>query len=126
MFFSSKSQIFAILFAIALVVLLFFAPKKPDISKVEIQNDVATEIEMAVKMIREGNQPMEGIIKLRSIGDKYPDNEEAQLYLGVFSIQSTQYEKAVERFNNVLKINPNNSYAYQLLGQSYEIGRAHV
>lgn len=121
MFFSSKSQIFAILFGGVLVVLLLFARTKPDVSAVEVGDNLQVEIEQAVQKIRDGQQPMEGIMALRKIAEEHPENEEAQLYLGIFSIQSGQYEKAVERFNNVLSINAENSYAYQLLGQAYEL-----
>lgn len=121
MFFSSKSQIFAILFAGVLIVLLFYARIKPDTQAVVISNNLLAEIEQAVQMIKDGEQPMQGILKLRKIAEENPENEEAQLYLGIFSIQSGQYDKAVERFNNVIKINNQNSYAYQLLGQAYEL-----
>lgn len=119
MFFSSKSQIFAILFAGVLIVLLFFARTKPDITGVEVGNNIEVEIEQAVSLISSGENPMEGILKLREIADKHPQNEDVQLYLGIFSIQSRQYEKALDRFNKVIEINANNSYAYQLLGQTY-------
>jgi tetratricopeptide (TPR) repeat protein len=112
---------FALLFAGVLIVLLFFARIKPDNKEIVIGNDLATEIENAVTMIKEGGQPMQGILKLKEIADQNPDNEDAQLYLGLFSIQSGQYDKAVNRFDNVIKLNPENGYAYQLLGQSYEL-----
>jgi tetratricopeptide (TPR) repeat protein len=112
---------FALLFAGVLIVLLFFARIKPDNKEIVIGNDLATEIENAVAMIKEGGQPMQGILKLKEIADQNPDNEDAQLYLGLFSIQSGQYDKAVNRFDNVIKLNPENGYAYQLLGQSYEL-----
>ena len=121
MVFTSKSQIFAILFAGILIVLLFIARVKPDIKGIEIGDDIAAGIEEAVGMINEGGQPMQGILKLKEIADNNPENENAQLYLGIFSIQSGQYDKALDRFDNVIKINPDNGYSYQLKGQSYEM-----
>ncbi len=45
-----------------------------------------------------------------------PQNELALFNLGMLSIQSGQNEKAVERLETLVKINPNNTQAQLLLG----------
>ena len=49
------------------------------------------------------DNPMQGILAVREIADKNPDNLYAQMILGLGGIQSGQYDKAVERFLNVVK-----------------------
>jgi tetratricopeptide (TPR) repeat protein len=63
--------------------------------------------------------PMQGIMLLREIVQKDPDNESANFNLGVLSMQSNQYDKAVGRFEQVLKRNPSNDQAKVYLGISY-------
>jgi tetratricopeptide (TPR) repeat protein len=43
----------------------------------------------------------------------------AQYNLGMLSVKSGQLDKAIERFNKVLEINPNRSEMYFYLGQIY-------
>lgn len=119
MIFSGKSQIFAIVITIAISVLLFFAPKKsvePLVSEVSMP---ASEIMQAVEMVRSGQDPMAGIMKLRKVLEENPQNAEAHFYLGVFSVQSGQYDKAIERLNTVLSLDKNYIDAYLYLGQAF-------
>jgi tetratricopeptide (TPR) repeat protein len=55
---------------------------------------------------------MEGIQMLRNIAEKDPKNTQAQFYLGIFSLQTGQFEKAKERFETVLNIEPNSLEAH--------------
>ena len=60
---------------------------------------------------------------LREILQQDPDNEQATFNLGVLSMQSGQYEKAVERFESLVLLYPENTQARFFLGVSYlEIG----
>lgn len=52
------------------------------------------------------NEPMKGITLLREVVAENPDHEMAQMNLGFLSFKSNQYEKAIERFDKVLYINP--------------------
>lgn len=79
--------------------------------------DVDIEIEKAVQQIQMGNTPMEGILALRAISDEHPENVDAQIWLGVFSMQSGQMDKAKERFSKVLTLEENNSVAHGYLGE---------
>lgn len=67
-----------------------------------------------------GSAPMQTILKLRDLADKHPDNVEAQYHLGLFSWQTGQYDKAMERFRTVIALDAKgypDAYAY--LGQAY-------
>lgn len=60
--------------------------------------------------------PMQGITMLREVIAKEPDYEPALFSLGILSIRSNQFAKAVERFKQILKNNPSNSKAALNLG----------
>ncbi|MDR6563930.1 MULTISPECIES: tetratricopeptide repeat protein [Arcicella] len=60
--------------------------------------------------------PMQGITMLREVIAKEPDYEPALFSLGILSIRSNQFGKAVERFKQILKNNPSNSKAALNLG----------
>jgi tetratricopeptide (TPR) repeat protein len=51
-------------------------------------------------------EPMKGIMMLREVVTANPNHENAQLNLGFLSMRSGQYDKAIERFEKVLSINP--------------------
>lgn len=64
--------------------------------------------------------PMHGILAVKQIADKDPNNIYAQMMLGLGGIQSGQYDKAIERFLNVIKIQPDNIEAILNLAQVYD------
>jgi tetratricopeptide (TPR) repeat protein len=66
------------------------------------------------------DNPMEGILAIREIADKNPDNLYAQMMLGLGGIQSGQYDKAAERFLAVIEKQPNNIEAVLNLAGAYE------
>ena len=66
-----------------------------------------------------GIMPMKGIGILKDVLNKDPENVDAMTNLGYFAIQSGQFEKAVERFEKVLSIDPNNAEAYIYLTDAY-------
>jgi len=61
---------------------------------------------LAMTYIAVGEAPMQGINLLREIITTDPDNEKALFNLGILSIQSGQYDKAVERFQHLTQVNP--------------------
>jgi len=68
--------------------------------------------------------PMKGILKLRELAEKEPENEFVAYQLGILSFQSGQYDKAVARFEKVLKINPKSVNGHFYLAQSLtQLGR---
>jgi tetratricopeptide (TPR) repeat protein len=67
-----------------------------------------------------GSPPMQTILKLKGLADEEPDNVEAQYHLGLFSWQTGQYDKAMDRFRRTIALDPKgypDAYAY--LGQAY-------
>lgn len=63
--------------------------------------------------------PMQGIQLLLEVVKNDPKNLKANLNLGLFSMKSGQYEKAVERFKTVISIAPS-AEAWFYLASSYE------
>lgn len=68
--------------------------------------DNAIKTRLASAYVESGKDPMKGIFLLREVVEQEPDNIDAQMNLGFFSMQSGQFDKAVERFNKVLSIDP--------------------
>jgi tetratricopeptide (TPR) repeat protein len=62
--------------------------------------------------------PMSGILLLREVIAQSPDFEPALFNLGLLSMRSNQFAKAVERFRHITKNNPNNTKAAFYLGIS--------
>lgn len=78
---------------------------------------------LAMTYVAESN-PMQGIMMLQEVLSKDPDNEVAIYNLGMLSITSGQYEKAIERFETLVKLDPNNPEAHFYLGYGlYELGK---
>jgi tetratricopeptide (TPR) repeat protein len=63
---------------------------------------------------------MQGIQKILVVARKDSTNAYAQMMLGVGGVVSGQLDKAIERFNHVLRINPNNLEAMLMLAEAYE------
>ena len=76
------------------------------------------EAKIAMTYIASSN-PMKGIGMLRDILEKDPNHEEAIYNLGILSIQSNQYDKAIERFEKLVSLYPENLQAQFYLGLSY-------
>lgn len=58
---------------------------------------------------------MQGIMTIRKVLELNPQNVEASFHLGMFSIQTGQFEKAKARFEEVLRLQPTHEQAkYQL------------
>ncbi|MEM6261212.1 MAG: tetratricopeptide repeat protein [Bacteroidota bacterium] len=57
---------------------------------------------------RKPENSMKGILTIRKVLDINPENAQAHFSLGVFSIETQQFEKAVSRFEKVLDIQPQN------------------
>ena len=66
-----------------------------------------------------GTQPMKGISLLREVVQADSNNIEANLQLGLFSVTSQQFDKAIERFNRILRIDSTRIEMYVYLGDTY-------
>jgi len=67
----------------------------------------------------DGGSPMQGIMILLDVVKQDPKNRNANLSLGMFAMQSRQYEKAVQRFKTVIAQKPEVE-PYFYLAESYK------
>ena len=117
-----KKQIFIVFLGVIMVIILYSFPKYVVGDNNLNTTEPIENVENALKLI-ESNNPMEGVFMLRKILEKEPKNKEAVFNLGVLSIQSKQYNKAIERFNQLLIIDSLDKRAYLHLGISnFELG----
>ncbi len=88
------------------------APKPPAVSEGVAISDIGTDpVDIAVAKVS-GENPMEGILELRALADDTPPNLDAVMWLGRFSVQSGQLDKARERFDQVIDAQPDRVEAY--------------
>lgn len=98
------------------MVLVFPNVSKEFSDKNRNQNILDTKVRSAVKMIESGEgNPMEAIFALREVVEVDSNHRDAQFYLGQFSIMSGQWNKAIDRFKKVLRINSSDEYAIESL-----------
>jgi len=64
--------------------------------------------------------PMEGILKIRQVAEKDSTNVYAQMTLGQASLMSGQLDKAIERFTNVINLQPGNLEAVLAIADVFE------
>lgn len=123
----TKKQIILIVSAAIVAVILFIAPKKALVSQ-EVKTEMAFEsrIDSAVALVESGNAPMKGIFQLKGLLEESPENTKILLHLGVFAVQSGQYDKALERFNKVLEINPDLAETYYYMGHTFANKNDHL
>ncbi len=79
-----------------------------------------TKLALATAYIEGTGEPMRGVQILRDITKEKPDDIPANMLLGRMSIQSRQFDKAVKRFETVLKQDSTNSEAVFFMAQAYE------
>ena len=88
------------------------APKPPAASEGIAMSDIGSDpVDIAVAKVS-GENPMEGILELRALADDTPPNLDAVMWLGRFSVQSGQLDKARERFDQVIDAQPDRVEAY--------------
>jgi tetratricopeptide (TPR) repeat protein len=83
----------------------------------ENPDDFEIQTKIALTLVASEN-PMQGILMLREISEKDPNNWGANFNLGLLSIQSGQYEKALERFEKLTLIKSDDIQANFYLGVS--------
>ncbi|MEL6255278.1 MAG: tetratricopeptide repeat protein [Bacteroidota bacterium] len=93
-------------------------------SLVEPENqEVLMDLGMALIESQKGQNSMQGILTIRKILEINPDNVDASYQLGLFSLQTGQFARAVQRFEKVLTLEEDNDNArYQLAYASAQIG----
>ena len=117
-----RSPFIAIILGLVLALYIYTSsvrPKRPSIKK---ELSITEQIQAALSNIQDADNPqsqMKGILQMRSLSEKYPENADLQWNMGLFSIQSGQYEKAVARFEKVINIDAQRLDAYMQLAMSY-------
>lgn len=115
-------KLIAIAVVVGLGVLLTFLPNKQEVEKSTPEpNNLTEKVEKAVQIITGGGPPMQGIQLLKEVIEEDPNNRLALYHLGNFSIQSGQFDKAIGRFESLLKLDVGNEEAQYLLGYSYKM-----
>lgn len=74
---------------------------------------------LGVAYVTGTQNPMQGIQLLLGVVKEEPKNLKANMNLGMFSMKSGQFQKAIERFKTVIEVNPTPE-AWFYLGTSYE------
>ena len=83
-------------------------------------SEVDKAIDEAIKTIEARVDPMQGIRVLLELADSDEPNVRANYVLGKFGMQSGQMDKAADRFNKVIELDPNLGNAYFYLARCYE------
>ncbi|MDB5009533.1 MAG: hypothetical protein JWQ06_322 [Mucilaginibacter sp.] len=78
---------------------------------------------LGIAYVNGGAGPMQGIALLLEVIKQDPKNLSANLNLGLFSMKSGQYEKAVDRFKNVIAQKPGLEPYFYLAETYKQLGR---
>jgi cytochrome c-type biogenesis protein CcmH/NrfG len=82
-------------------------------------NNLQAKTALAVCIIQGDNDVMKGVGLLKEVVAKDSNNVQAIFTLGMLSIQSNQLDKAQERFEKLIKIEPFNAEYYFYLAEVY-------
>ena len=82
-------------------------------------NNLETKIGLGVAYVSGTAEPMKGISLLLDVVKQEPNNVKANMNLGLFSMKSRQYDKAIKRFK-VVTSQTSQPEAWFYLGMSYE------
>jgi outer membrane protein len=80
--------------------------------------NLEVKTKMAMTYLTSSN-PMQGITMLREVLARDPKNELALFNMGMLSIQSGQYDRAIERLEELVKVNPGHIQGQLLLGLAW-------
>ena len=117
-----RSPFIAIILGLVLALYIYTSSVRPKRPSTKKELPISEQIQVALSNIQDAENPqsqMKGILQMRSLSEKYPENADLQWNMGLFSIQSGQYEKAVARFEKVINIDAQRLDAYMQLAMSY-------
>ena len=117
-----RSPLLAIGMGIVLALYLYTSSVKPSRKVKNVQLSLTEQIAQALSDIQNGESPedqMKGILKMRALAESNPENADLQAQMGLFSMQTGQYEKAVARFEKVISLDDKRVNAYMQLAVSY-------
>ena len=110
-------QIATIALGVGLIGFILWMPRKAESTQVvtltEVEGELpsnADPVDLAVEKVS-GPNPMEGILALRALAEGDEPNVDALVWLGIFGVQSGQFDKARERFSEALSLEPSHSEA---------------
>jgi tetratricopeptide (TPR) repeat protein len=83
------------------------------------KNSLDAKTGLGIAYVNGAGGPMEGIQLLLGVVKEDPKNVKANLNLGLFSMKSGQFDKAVDRFKTVIAVKPD-AEAWFYLASSYE------
>ncbi|MBN8702015.1 MAG: tetratricopeptide repeat protein [Bacteroidetes bacterium] len=83
-------------------------------------NNLEAKTGLGVCYVESTPEPMKGITLLREVVQQDSTFIDAHINLGLFAVKSGQFDKAIDRFNKVLKINAEYLEAYLYLADCYE------
>lgn len=126
-----KKGIFILAFlGVVLVAFFYMSPVTPSSATQDNEAEVADEttqeqlspeeqVDEALRQLNSGElPPMQAVLKIRDVAEKYPGNVKANFTLGEFSMQTGQYDKAVGRFETVVEQQPEYGQAWKLLSEA--------
>lgn len=130
----SWKHVTVIVAALATVVTLYLLPTpNANYRNIELEHESANsntsdlsneeKVKKALKTIQEGGAPMQAIGLLKEVIENEPTNELALFYLGDFSLQTGQFDKAIPRFEKLTEIAPKTPQYWYLLAQAYEMNK---
>ena len=117
-----RSPFIAIVLGLVLALYIYTSSVRPKRPSTKKELSITEQIQEALSNIQDADDPqsqMKGILQMRSLSEKYPENSDLQWNMGLFSMQSGQYEKAAARFKKVITLDAQRSDAYVQLSLSY-------
>lgn len=102
-------------------IVVYFAPHLPSKTRAKEANILLDAKVNKAAVLVEGENPMEGIMLLREVLAEDSTHLLANWQMGLFSIQSKQYDKAIERFKKVIAYDVEKQFpdANLLLARTY-------
>ena len=117
-----RSPFIAVVLGLVLALYIYTSSVRPKIASVKKELSITEQIQAALSNIQDADNPqsqMKGILQMRSLSEKYPENPDLQWNMGLFSMQSGQFEKATLRFKKVITLDAQRLDAYMQLAVSY-------
>ena len=68
----------------------------------------------------EKDNPMKGILMLRDLNEKYPENIQVLTQLARLALRTNQTDKAIERLEKILELDPKNQSAICMIADVYK------
>ena len=107
---------------LVLALYIYTSSVKPIRNVNKVQSTLTEQIQEALSNIQNGESPeaqMKGVLQMRALADANPENADLQWNMGLFSMQTGQYGKAVARFEKVISLDAQRLNAYMQMAVSY-------